>query len=166
MPRVALGLAGLMALSGCARMAEGEMRAALGQWFALGETVGFAAQQGCAAGVFSLVDTQIGSAMPVVPSAGQAVIMVRERGRMALDDAALTPDRAMVDIANLDRELGMRLRRAALEGRACMDALTESAFRHALTQPEAVLAHDADLGALILMAPREGRLIVAMGDRP
>lgn len=159
-----LGVVGLLALSGCARVDEGEMRSALGAWFSLGNTVSFTARQGCAAGVFHLTGTEIGSAMPVLRDAVRAAPEIRQRGRMALDDPALAPDRAMVQIANLDRSLGMRMRRAGLDGRACMDDVTESAFHHALINPAALLAYDAELGALILMDPAHALLVITIGE--
>jgi hypothetical protein len=162
----ALGIAGAFVLAGCERLDEGEMRHALGAWFSLGETVEFVTRRGCAAGVFRLAGTEIGAAMPVLREPSRAASVIEARGRMALDDPALTPDEAMIDIANLHRSLGMRMRRAGLVGRDCMDDQTESAFHHALENPAAVLAYDAGLGALILMDPAHGLLVVTVGERP
>ncbi len=138
----------------------------LGAWFALGETVEFVTRTGCAAGVFRLTGSEIGAAMPVLREPSRAASVVEARGRMALDNPALTPDQAMIDIANLHRSLGMQMRRAGLDGRACMEERTESAFRHALENPAAVLAYDAGLGAVILMDPAHGLLVVTVGERP
>ena len=139
------------------------MRRALGASFALGETVSYRARLGCAAGVFRLAGTDIRAAMPVLRAPARVAPALVAQGRAALDDPRLTPDRAMVRLANLDRALGMRIRRAGLEGRPCMDEATESAFRHVLTQPAAILAYDAALGAVILMHPGHRLLVVAMG---
>jgi len=160
-----LGMAGLLALSGCGRVEEEEMRSLLGLWISLGDTVSFRARGDCAAGVFRLASPEIGSAMPVLRDPARAAAIIGAHGRMALDDPTLAPDRAMIRIANLDRSLGMRMRRAGLDGRACMDDLTESAFRHALTAPGAVLAYDAGLGAVILIDPAHALLVVTMGER-
>ena len=144
-------------------MSEAGLRAHMAQWFALGETLGFAAQPGCVAGAFRLIDTQMGSALPVVQSVPRAVQMVQDRGAVALDRAGLPPDQALVDIVNVSRSLGIKMRRAGLEGRACMDDVVESAFRYALENPAAVLGFDRDLGALMLMDPDTSVLIVAIG---
>lgn len=161
----AFALAGLVAVSGCERLDEDALRAALGQWFALGETVQFTARVGCVSGAFRLVDAQIGSSMPVLSDEAGAARAIAVRGRMALDDPSVAPDRALVDLANRDRALGMTLRRAALEGRDCMDPGTEAAFHDALTRPEAVLAHDAGLSALILLDPVARLLLVVIGGQ-
>lgn len=161
-----LSLAALLALSACERADEAALRAALGAWASLGETVSFEARGGCVAGVFRLKDTQFGAAMPVLQDPAQASSVIGRRGRGALDDPALAPDIAMMRIANLDRSLGMRMRRAGLDGRACMSDMTESAFRHALTDPGSILAYDAGLGAVILVDPLHALLVVTIGARP
>jgi hypothetical protein len=66
-------------------------------------------------------------------------------------------------MANHDRPTGMAMRRAGLEARACMDGQAESAFRHALEDRRTVLAWDSARGALVMLMPAEGLLIVAMG---
>ena len=55
-----------------------------------------------------------------------------QRGAVALDNPEQAPDAALVELMNTDRPTGMVMRRAALEGRLCMNDETESAFRYAL----------------------------------
>lgn len=160
----ALALAGLLGLQGCGRMEEEALRAHLAQWFALGETVAFAAQSDCAAATFRLVDTQMTSALGVVRAAPRMAQVLRTRGVVALDNPDEAPDAGMVALANADRDLGYRLRRAALEGRICMDDFSESAFRYALDNPRAVLGFDDETSGLMLMDPDTGVLIFAMGE--
>ena len=164
-PRALTGLllVACTALSGCSRVGEAELRAHLAQWFALGETMGFAARQDCAAGAFRLVDTQVGSGLPVVSSVPRAIAVLNTRGAVALNRTDEAPDAGMVALTNTDRTLGYKMRGVSLEARACMDEQTESAFRYALVNPHAMLAYDSRLAAVMLLDPDTRVLIVAMG---
>jgi hypothetical protein len=157
-------LAALALLAGCARDEEAAQRAWLGQWFALGETLAFAATRGCAAGLYRVVTPQVKSALPVTRDVATMQREIAGRGAAALDVPGMTADAALVAMANHHRPTGMAMRRAGLEARACMDARGESAFRHALDDGRTVLGWDAGRGALVLMMPGEGLLVVAMGE--
>lgn len=149
----------------CAREDEAALRARLGGWVSLGETVAFSARMDCAAGLFDVVDPQLKSALPVASHLGEALITLGRIGRVALDDPAQSPDRLIIEAANSARPVGMAMRRAALEARACMSPAIEDAFHHALTAPDAVLIWDAATGTLIVLDRTRGRLVVAMGGR-
>ena len=153
----------LSMIAGCSREDEEALRGRLEQWYALGPTVAFHATGNCAAGAVGLTDDAVKSAMPVTQGLPVMVIALARRGAAALDDPSQTPDAGMVALVNLDRATGSGMRRAALEGRACMNETVESAFRYALVNPRAVLAYDKRHAALMLLDPRTGMLIVAMG---
>lgn len=161
--RLLVILAGIALLSACARDAEAAQRGRVVAWFALGETVEFAATMNCAVGLYRVADGRIKAAMPVAASAPEMARVLAVRGVAAWTAPALAPDAAMVAMANLDRPTGMAMRRAGLEARACMGMLSESAFHHMLGRPGAVLAWEAETGALMLMDASTGLLIVAMG---
>lgn len=156
-------LALIALVAACARDAEAAQRGRVAAWFALGDTLEFVAKMQCAVGLYRVADGRVKAAMPVAGSAPEMVRIVASRGVAALTAPGLAPDAAMVAMANFDRPIGMAMRRAGLEARACMGALSESAFHHMLGQPGAVLAWEADRGALMLMDPGTGLLIVAMG---
>lgn len=141
------------------------MRARLAAWVSLGETLAFDAKMDCAAGLFRLVDDRVKSAMPLAGSLHEALHTLRRAGRVALDDRRQSPDQGIVDAANAERPVGMAMRGAALEGRACMSAGTGEAFHRALTARDALLIWDAESGALILLDRARGLLIVTMGAR-
>ncbi|MBS4010971.1 MAG: hypothetical protein KGZ72_09480, partial [Roseovarius sp.] len=96
-------------------------------------------------------------------SASEMARALAARGQAAWIAPGLAPDAAMVAMANFDRPIGMAMRRAGLEARACMEETSESAFHHILGQPGAVMAWEAHVGALMLMDPATGLLIVAIG---
>ncbi len=150
--------------SACARDDEAAMRTRLVRWFSLGDTVVFKAGPDCAAAVFRVVDTRIKSSMRVTDGVSLALYAWRERSAVAVDNRALSPDRVIVQVADARRDLGMRMRRAALESRGCMGEGAEDAFRAALMAPGAVLAWDEDSAALMLLDTRTKLLIVAMGS--
>lgn len=153
-----------LGLSSCGRMDEEAMRAYVGKWFQLDETLGFAARGGCTSAAFRLVDTQVGSSLPVTRSASQALSLLKKSKPAALDRREQAPDAGMVDLVNMDRELGYQMRRAALEGRGCMDEVTSSAFGYALVNPRAMLAFDPREAAVMLLDPDTRVLVVAMGE--
>lgn len=159
------GLGGLLTLGGCERLDEAEMRAYLGQYFALGETLSYRATLDCIGGAFRLADGHVSASLPVTRNVRQAVQVIERRGLMALDDPALSPDQAMVDIANTARSLGLAMRRTGLDARDCMDDVAGSAFGYALVNPGAVLAYEVETGALILMDTSLNILVVAMGQK-
>jgi hypothetical protein len=155
----------LAGVSACAREDEAGMRARLAAWVALGETRHFAAQAGCAAGLFGLVDTGMKAAMPVAGSVPGMLRALQRHGRAALDDAGQPPDAALVALVDADRVTGYAVRRAALEARACMDDATEGALRAALTSDAAVLAFDGDSGTAMLLDRDTGVMVATMGAR-
>jgi hypothetical protein len=157
-------LALIALVAGCARDAEAAQRDRLMAWFAVGETVEFAARSDCAAGLYRLVNGRVKAALPVVDDPGEMRRALAQRGQAALRRAGQSPDQMMVDMANAERPIGMAMRRAGLEARPCMGQATQGAFRHLLETPDAVLAWDAERGALILMDPGSGLLMVAMGS--
>ena len=151
-------------VTACARDDEAAQRAWLGDWFALGETVSFAATRDCAVGLYRVVNSQVKSALPVTRDVAQMRREIAGRGAAALDAPWQAADAALVAMANHHRATGMAMRRAGLEAKACMDAQSESVFRHALDEARTVLAWDGARRALILMMPGEGLLVVAMGE--
>jgi len=140
------------------------MRARLDQWFALGETVAFAARADCAAGVFHLRGDSVAAAMPVTVSVAQMLRMLDRRGRALLDDSDQPPDAALAEIANAARATGQTMRRAALEARDCLDDVGARAAVHAgLTAPAAMLAYDRQSGTVMVIDRAAGRLVALMG---
>ena len=156
-------LAALVLLAACARDGEAAQRAWLAAWFSLGETLAFEARRGCAAGLYRVVTPEVKSALPVTSDVAAMQRAIAGRGAAALDLPGRAADAALVAMANHDRPTGMAMRRAGLEARACMDGQAESAFRHALEDRRTVLAWDSARGALVMLMPAEGLLIVAMG---
>jgi len=161
--RIALAGAALGLLAGCAREDEAAMRARLDQWFALGETVAFAARGDCAAGQFALQSDVIAASMPVAGSVGGMLHALGSRGRALLDDPVQPPDAALVEIANASRAIGQAMRRAALEARDCMDDGARAAIHAGLIAPGAMLAYDGQSGTVMVIDLAAGRLIALMG---
>lgn len=156
-------LAALVVLAGCAREDAAAQRDRLAQWFALGETISFVARRDCAAGLYEVVTPEVKSALPLMPDVVQMQRRIEEQGAAALDMSGRGADAAMVAMANHARPTGMAMRRAGLEARACMDARSEGAFRHALDRPGGVMAWDADTRMLVLMARGADVLIAVQG---
>jgi len=165
-PRAAAALClAALALSACKRASEAEMRDVLSGWAPIGETLSFAAQQGCAAGLFMLVDGRIASKMRVAGGAREAATILRNQGAVAIDDVRLSPDAAIRALTDADRGAGMAMRMAGLEARACMGAEVQRAFAAALVAPRAVLMVGRDQRILALMDVDAGLIVAAMGAK-
>lgn len=160
-----VAIAGAVLLGACARDDEASMRARLAPWFSLGETLAFASQAGCAAGAFRLVSADIGAPVPVERNVDDMLRTLPRRGVAALDDPEQTPDAAMVDAVNMQRTLGMGMRRAALEARPCLGGPIGAEFRRILSRPETVLAYETTEGTLMLMDRANRVLVVVAGER-
>ncbi|WP_299848524.1 hypothetical protein [uncultured Roseovarius sp.] len=161
--RFVLALMAVAVLSGCWREDEADLRGRLDRWFSIGETVAFHANSDCVAAAFRLVQMQVKSPLSVASAAPQALRTLSRHGAVALDNPRQAPDAALVEVMNTDRSTGMMMRRAALEGRLCMNNETESAFRYALDNPRTVLAFDTESATLMLLDPHTGLLVVARG---
>ncbi|WP_135501867.1 hypothetical protein [Roseovarius aestuariivivens] len=158
--------AALFAVAGCSRDSEAEMRARLAPWFALGETLAFQANGGCAAEAFRLIHDGIGSGLSVQSSVSAWMRDVARRGVGALDVPKMTPDAAMVASANAARATGTAMRRTSLEARDCMHDRIGTEFLRLLTAEGIVIGFDANEAAVMLMDRRNAVLVVAMGARP
>lgn len=153
----------LLALAGCARDDEAVQRARLAAWFALAQTVEFAARSDCAAGLYEVVDDRVRAAMPLSDDVAGMRRALAARGHAALRRDDLAPDQAIIAMAGHHRATGMAMRLAGFEARPCMGQATQEAFRRALVAPGTVLAWDGARGALMLLDPQNAVLVVAMG---
>ncbi len=161
--RFVLAAALLSTLSACWREDEAALRDRMERWFSIGETVAFHTTRQCSAAVFRLVQMEVKAPLAVVSATPDVPRALARRGAVALDAPGIAPDAALVEIANSDRATGMNMRRAALEGRLCMNDHTESAFRYALDNPRTILAYTSEPSTIMLMDPHTGLLVVAMG---
>lgn len=155
----------MLSLTACKRSSEADMRDVLQGWAPIGETISFAAERGCAAGLFELVDGRIASKMRVADSVREAAMVLRGQGAVAIDDVRLSPEGAIEALIEADRAAGMGMRMAGLEARACMDDEAQGAFVAALVAPRAVLMVGRDQRILALMDVDAGVLIAAMGEK-
>lgn len=158
-------LAGASVLMGCARDDETSMRDRLSAWFALGDTLAFSSEQGCAAGAFRLMDETPGAALPVERNLGAMLRSLPRHGIAAVDDPDLSPDEAMRQAATTDRSVGMAMRRAALEARDCMQGDLAAEFRRLFVRTQTVLAYQTDERAILMLDRPNRVLVVAMGAR-
>lgn len=141
------------------------MRDRLGQYFSLRDTVSYEARNPCIAGVFRLADDRVKAAMPVAGGVGEMLGLLKRRDLALLTNARQSPDAVFVQVMNQERARGMQMRRAGLEALECMDAVTETAFRHALDGQGNMVGFDADSGLLMLLDRRNRLLVIARGAK-
>lgn len=139
------------------------MRERMGQYFSLRETVSYAAKGSCLSGVFRLADDQVKAAMPVASGVGEMLGLLARRDLALVNDPGQSPDALFVAVMNVERTQGMQMRRAGLEALDCMDAVTETAFRHALEGRGNLVGYDANSGLLMLLDRRNRLLVIARG---
>ena len=162
--RLIAGAMAVIMLTGCEREDENVLRDRLAGWFSIGETLSFHATRGCAVGAYRLINMHVSSRMQVVSGVPQVPSVLKQRGAVAVNDPRQAPDDSLIELANSNRSWGMGMRRVALEGRQCMNAETESAFRYALDNPGAIMAYDAEHATFILLDPQTGVLVAVMGS--
>jgi hypothetical protein len=161
LPVLAVASAGMVA--GCGPEDEPAMRDRLGQYFSLRDTVAYEAGRPCVAGVFHLADDRIKAPMPVAHGVDEMLALLAREDLALLQLRGRSPDAAFVAVMNVERATGMQMRRAGLEARACMDAIIETAFRHALDGVGNMVAYDVKSGLLMLVDRRNRLLVVARG---
>lgn len=154
----------LAALAACARDSEAAQRERLAGWVSLGQTLSFEARRGCAVGVYAVVTGAVKSALPLTASPPEMRRALDARGAAALALPGQGGDAALLAMINHDRATGMAMRRAALEARACMDAVAEGRFRAALERPGTVVGWDWQARALLLLRPEDGWLMLVSGE--
>ena len=160
-----LAMASLGMVAGCGSEDEAAMRDRLAQYFSLRETVAYEARRPCVAGVFRLADDRVKAAIPMASGVGEMLGLLARRDLAVLNDPAQSPDAVLVTVMNADRARGMQMRRAGLEARECMDAMTETAFRFALDGKGNMVGYDANSGLLMLLDRRNRLLVVARGTQ-
>jgi len=160
-----LAVAFLGVVAGCGPEDEAAMRDRLGQYFSLRETVAYEARRVCLAGVFHVADDRIKAAMPVASGVGEMLGLLGRRNLALLNDPRQSPDALFVEVMNVERTQGMQMRRAGLEALDCMDAVTETAFRHALDGRGNLVGYDAKSGLLMLLDRRNRLLVIARGAK-
>ncbi|WP_294623512.1 hypothetical protein [uncultured Roseovarius sp.] len=158
-----LAMAFLGVVAGCGPEDETAMRDRMGQYFSLRETVAYEARRPCLAGVFHVADDRVKAAMPVASGVGEMLGLLARRDRALLNDPGQSPDELFIEVMNVERTQGMRMRRAGLEALECMDAVTETAFRHAVDGPGNLVGFDAQSGLLMLLDRRNRLLVIARG---
>ncbi|WP_306155031.1 hypothetical protein [Roseovarius sp. MMSF_3281] len=161
LPVLAMASAGMVA--GCGPEDEAAMRDRMGQYFSLRDTVTYDARRPCVAGVFRLADDRVKAAMPMAKGVKEMLGLLARRDLAVLNDPGQSPDAVFVEVMNTERSLGMQMRRAGLEARECMDAVTETAFRHALDGRGNMVGYDAASGLLMLLDRRNRLLVIARG---
>jgi len=158
-----LAMACLGMVAGCGPEDETAMRDRLGQYFSLRETIAYEAQRACLAGVFHVADDRVKAAMPVASGVGEMLGLLARRNLALLNDPGQSPDALFIEVMNIERTQGMRMRRAGLEALDCMDAVTETAFRHALDGRGNLVGYDAKSGLLMLLDRHNRLLVIARG---
>lgn len=136
------------------------MRDQLEQWYELDETLAFSSDMGCSAGAFRLVSSEVQAGLPVANSVREMLQFLMLKGVAAVDDPALAPDQAIIDVTNEVRHMGMSIRSAAFDANACLDGPLRAEFQRLLTYSPAVLAFHAE-GRMVMLLDRRNRVLVA-----
>ncbi len=162
-PRARLALAALLGLAACFGPGEEEVRAEVSRWFVVGEPQYFKSTMNCTAAALPLRQLEPRAALQLQDDIPRALHWLEQDGVMALRLEGRTPDQAFIDVMNAKRSVGVHVQSAALNGKQCMDAATEGAFRAALTNPQAIFVWDRAKGAVVLMDPDQELVFWASG---
>ncbi|WP_298911235.1 hypothetical protein [uncultured Aliiroseovarius sp.] len=165
--RIAAGgaVACLISLTACNLHGEADLRATLGKYFTLGDTLSFESKMTCTAAVFRAALNDVKPGMPLAATSVEAQELFRASGKAALRADGQTPhDLTDEMLTSEDGAFGRQaLAAAALVGKCLSDADSKD-FRRALTRPGATIAYDTGVQGVMILDPVERKLFFAAGD--
>ncbi len=159
-------LAGVAALSACARDDEAALRARLGQWFVLSDLVYFESHRTCTAAVFEVSLSEPRRALPVERSEQDAREVFRSKTVVAFRVEGYAPhDLADALLLTGDGSFGKQVLAAAAQAVPCFTASTaEARLRTALTRKGATLAYDRESEGMMVLDPVARLVFYVAGD--
>ncbi|MCE8509885.1 hypothetical protein KBY28_15650 [Ruegeria pomeroyi] len=160
-PLAALALIGLAA---CALDREAEVRAQLGGWMPLGDTLYFESKLECTAGLFATQADFLQNKVRTVSTLNDGLAALSKEAIVAFDLEGETPDQVSQAVMSADLPKGLGILASGLSARACMDEGTRSAYLSALHSPAALLIFAPDNNALVILDRDRRQVFFARGD--
>ncbi len=154
----------LLAIAGCSKQKEDDVRTRLSDWVNLGETLYFYADIGCSAAVFDLKSTRISSKVTRARTLQTGVKMLGRDGPVFFDIKGETPhsvSEAMMN-ANLHRGIGMIS--SGIAAKNCMTETLQTYYLRALLDENGDLVYDPQEKAMIVLDGENRWLFYARGD--
>lgn len=154
----------LLGLAACALDREAEVRAQLGGWMPLGDTLYFESKLECTAGVFATQADFLQGKVRTVSTLHDGLAALGKEATVAFELEGMTPDQVSQAVMSADLPKGLGVLSSGLSARACMDEDTKSAYLGALKSPAALLVFAPENNALVIL-DRDGRQVFfARGD--
>ncbi|AAV94402.1 hypothetical protein KQ247_14250 [Ruegeria pomeroyi] len=159
-----LAVLALIGLAACALDREAEVRAQLGGWMPLGDTLYFESKLECTAGVFATPADILQTKVRTVSTLRDGLAALSREAIVAFDLEGETPDQVSQAVMSADLPKGLGILASGLSARACMDEATKSAYLSALHSPAALLIFAPDNNALVILDRDRRQVFFARGD--
>ncbi|MFT7594406.1 MAG: hypothetical protein ACI8R4_001727 [Paracoccaceae bacterium] len=132
----------LVGLAGCSLDKESAVRAQLGAWVKLGETLYFDSRFECTAGVFETGSDDVHLAAQTVSLVADGVRLIGQKRVVAFDVPGQSPTLVSEAIMSSDLPKGLGILNAGVGAKNCMDDEVQHAYLKVLTTPGGILIFD------------------------
>lgn len=165
--RTVLALVGVsvFGLAACAIDRESAVRAQLGSWVVLGETVYFKSSLSCTAGVFETGASSVMSGAKKVQSTDRALSLIQQGKAVAFTGNGVSPAQAQTQIDEIDRPVSLAILTSALAARDCFPEGIQAQFTQALNAGDVVLIFDPTNSAVALFDRAQDQVFYTRAKR-
>lgn len=164
LPRVALAVAVIAALAGCAMDSETKVRDELGAWVNLGETVYFESRMDCTAALFKTRSTTVRASVNMVRTLPDGLRLIGAGETVGFDLAKQSPNAISEQVMSADLPNGLGLVSSGISGKNCMTDTVQRAYLTALTSDNSIMIYAPSNNALAVLDVQQGQVFFARGD--
>ncbi|WP_146344736.1 hypothetical protein [Falsiphaeobacter marinintestinus] len=164
MPRVALAIAAIATLAGCAMDSEAKVRTQLGAWVNLGETVYFESRMDCTAALFKTRSTTARASVSMVRTLPDGLRLISAGETVGFDLPAQSPNAISQQVMSADLPNGLGLVSSGISGKNCMSDTVQRAYLTALTSDNSIMIYAPSTNALAVLDVQQGQVFFARGD--
>ncbi len=150
-------------LTGCAMDTEDAVRAQLGSWLSLGETLFFNSSRECSAGLFVAPSNRMRKVVQTVHSVRDGLHVMTLDSVVAFEIPGRSPTQVTEDIMTADLPTGLGFLNSGIAARNCMDEQVAAAYYEVLTTLGGVLIFDPETRGLAILDRDANRVFFARG---
>lgn len=160
----ALAVACFAGLAACAQDSEAELRAEIGAWLTLDETVHFRSTLSCTAALFRVRSGALTSQVRKVNSVNEGLRRLSNGEIVAFDLPGRSPNAVSEDIMSDSLPEGIAILSSGLSGTECLDDNMIASYGAALRDDRAVFVFDTSRNTLGVLQPDLRLLFVLRGS--
>ncbi len=159
-----LGLAAILALSGCAMDDEAQFREIVASWLDVGEQQFFESKFSCTAAIYTATTDEIDPSVTLASSIEEGVEVMEADEVIAFDDTSRSPN-DVIDAVDAEH-IGMApaMIAAGISGKQCMPENFRKAFLSASADAGSILVVDQDNTLMAILDRANLRVYAVRGD--